>query len=310
MTINYFIDNVQLFKGFLIVEGWAFSAGIPAMPSLGYDDSLIDSELTIRERPDVVAHFSDAPVRCGFQLRAIVSKIARPQDIVVVLAGSGEELRIAHPGQAARDSAYKPLAALSEGFFQRVQSATGSSALEIGARARSGLVRRKLFGDKVKYQGFDIRDGENVDIIGDAHELSRHFPSNSFDFCYSVSVFEHLMWPWKVVLELNAVMKVGGMVFTQSHPTWPKHEIPWDFFRFWDSGWKALFCEATGFRVLDTVEVHGVDLVPRAYTEWNHLYWEGDYATLASAVLAEKIGDPKVNWAAMPNFDEFGQYPF
>ncbi len=82
----------------------------------------------------------------------------------------------------------------------------------------------------MKYQGFDIVAGENVDVVGDAHQLSKHFSSKTFDFCFSVSVFEHLMWPWKVVLELNDVMKVGGMVFAQSHPTWPKHEIPWDFF--------------------------------------------------------------------------------
>ncbi len=31
---------------------------------------------------------------------------------------------------------------------------------------------------------------------------------------------------------------------------------------------------------------------------------------LASAVLAEKIGDPKVEWAASPDFAEFGAYPF
>jgi SAM-dependent methyltransferase len=310
MTINYFIDNVQLFKGFLIVEGWAFSVRIPATPSLGYQGSQIDSELTIHDRPDVGVHFPDAPVRCGFQLRAIVTKIDRPQDIVVVLAASGEELRITVPGKAARDSAHKPLRILTDRFFQCVQAAPGGSALEIGARARSGIVRRELFGDKVKYQGFDIVAGENVDVVGDAHQLSKHFSSKTFDFCFSVSVFEHLMWPWKVVLELNDVMKIGGIVFAQSHPTWPKHEIPWDFFRFWDSGWKALFCEATGYRVLDTVEAIGVDLVPRAYTEHNHLYWEGDHATLASAVLAEKIGDPKVEWAASPNFEEFGAYPF
>ncbi len=92
MTINYFIDNVQLFKGFLIVEGWAFSARVPATPSLSYQGSQIDSALTVRDRPDVVAQFPDAPVRCGFQLRAIVAKIDRPPDIEVVIAASGEEV--------------------------------------------------------------------------------------------------------------------------------------------------------------------------------------------------------------------------
>jgi hypothetical protein len=310
MTIGHYIDNVQLFKGFLIIEGWAFSGRSPAKPSLSYRGVKVDSELTILDRPDVTVQFADAPLQCGFTLRAIVTRIERPEDIELTLATADEEYRIVRPGQAALDSAYKPLAVLTEKFFQYMRASTDGVALEIGARARSGVVRRELFGDKVKYHGFDILEGENVDIVGDAHELSRHFSSNTFDFCYSISVFEHLMWPWKVVLELNNVMKVGGLAFMQSHPTWPKHEMPWDFFRFWDSGWKALFCAATGFRVLDTAEAHGVDLVPRGYTGNRNLYWEGDHATLASAVLAEKIADPKVTWAATPDFDEFGKYPF
>jgi SAM-dependent methyltransferase len=311
MTKGYYIDNVQLFKGFLIIEGWAFSGQTAAKASLSYGGVPVDSEFTAKDRPDVAAQFGDAPLRCGFTLRAIVTNIERPGEIELVLTAADEQYRIVRPGQAALESAHKPLALITDRFFQSVRAATDGVALEIGARARSGIVRRELFGDKVKYCGFDILDGENVDTVGDAHELSRHFPPKTFDFCYSVSVFEHLMWPWKVVLELNNVMKVGGLAFMQSHPTWPKHEMPWDFFRFWDSGWKALFCEATGFRVLETAEAHGVDLVPRGYTgNHPHLYWEGDYATLASAVLAEKISDPKVAWAASPDFGEFGKYPF
>jgi len=294
----------------LLIEGWAFSGRLPVRPVLNYQGAAVESDLTVVNRPDVNVHFVDAPVQCGFQIRAIVASIERPEDIVVVLAGAGEELRIARPGQAALDSAYRPLAVLTEKFYESVRANKGANVLEVGARARSGVVRRQMFGDNVNYSGFDIVAGENVDVIGDAHELSRYFPSTRFDFCFSVSVFEHLMWPWKVVLELNAVMKVGGRAFMQSHPSWPKHEMPWDFFRYWDSGWRALFCEATGFRVLDTVEAHGVDLIPRQYTGNRNLYWEGDHATLASAVLAEKVGNPKVAWAALPPLDEFGKYPF
>jgi SAM-dependent methyltransferase len=310
MAIQYYIDNIQLFKGFLLVEGWAFSGQLVAVPSLRYQEKSLAAEWTVRPRPDLKTVFADAPENCGFQLRAIVTDISAPEDIVVVFKANDGEVLVEKPAQAVLNDSYRPLAKITERFFECARGATNGTVLEIGARARSGIVRRSQFGDKLRYVGFDILAGENVDVVGDAHELSRYFDPGSFDFCYSVSVFEHLMWPWKVALELNAVMKVGGIAFIQSHPTWPKHEMPWDFFRFWDSGWRSLFCEATGFRVLDTVEALVVDLIPRGNIGNPSMRWEGDLATLASAVLAEKIAPPKVAWSASPPLDEFGKYPF
>jgi hypothetical protein len=310
MPINFYVDNVQLFKRFLIVEGWAISGRVPVRPSLRYRGSLVASEHEVIDRPDLKHHFPDPPLGSGFQVRAIVTRIENPEEIELVLSTDEEELCISQPGATALGAAYKPLGDLTDKFFASVRGATDGTVLEVGSRARSGVVRRALFGERVKYTGFDIIAGENVDTVGDAHELSNYFAPQSFNFCFSISVFEHLMWPWKVALELNAVMTTGGLAFMQSHPAWPKHEMPWDFFRFWDSGWRALFCEATGFRVIGTVEAHGVDLVPRQYTGNRNLCWEGDHATLASAVLAEKVGSPQVTWSACPPLEEFGKYPF
>ena len=38
-------------------------------------------------------------------------------------------------------------------------------------------------------------------------------------------------------------VKIGGVVLSQSHQTWPQHEGPWDFFRCSASGWASLFCK-------------------------------------------------------------------
>jgi hypothetical protein len=119
MTMTYYIDSVQLFKGFQIIEGWAFSGKSAAKPGLSYRGVKVDSELTMLDRPDVTVQFADAPLQCGFALRAIVTGIERPEDIELTLATAYEECRIARPGQAALDSAYKPLAVLTENFFFR-----------------------------------------------------------------------------------------------------------------------------------------------------------------------------------------------
>ena len=102
--------------------------------------------------------------------------------------------------------------------------------------------------------GFDVLAGDGVDIVGDAHKLSESCPLEHFDFVYSVSVFEHLLFPWKVVLEINKIMKTGGYMFLATHPVWPTHELPWDFWRFPCNGFHALFNKYTGFEIVSIAE--------------------------------------------------------
>ncbi len=90
--------------------------------------------------------------------------------------------------------------------------------LEIGSRNVSGPVRRDMFPNAVEYVGIDVREGENVDVVGDVHELSKLVPNNHFDIVYSISVFEHLLFPWKAALEINKALKPGGHVMTATHP--------------------------------------------------------------------------------------------
>ena len=123
--------------------------------------------------------------------------------------------------------------------------------IEIGSRARSGIDRKHLIPDHLDYVGFDIKDGPNVDVVGDAHELSKYFKKKSVVAVFSMSVIEHLIMPWKVAIEINKVLKLGGISYHTTHQAWPLHEKPWDFWRFSDTSWKAIFNKKTGFEVLN-----------------------------------------------------------
>ncbi len=129
-----------------------------------------------------------------------------------------------------------------------------ASVLEIGSRDVSGNVDRGRFPNAAEYVGFDVLDGDNVDIVGDVHELSKLVPNNHFDIVYSTSVFEHLLFPWKAALEINRVLKPGGFVLTQTHPAWPEHEMPWDFWRFPHQSFISIFNEYTGFEIVSKAE--------------------------------------------------------
>src|SRR6266446_5988753 len=139
-------------------------------------------------------------------------------------------------------------------FVHTYVKAPGPRILELGSREVSGNSRRGLFSGATEYIGVDIIQGPGVDLVADAHRLSEVVPSNHFDVVYSISVFEHLVFPWRVVMEINTVLKIGGLCYVSTHPAWPPHELPWDFWRFPKEGLKALFNRDLGFEVCECAE--------------------------------------------------------
>ena len=112
--------------------------------------------------------------------------------------------------------------------------------------------------------GVDIIAGPGVDVVADAHQLSRHIAPGTIDAMYSVATWEHLVMPWKVVLEVNRVLREGGVAWIVTHKDFPVHDAPWDFYRFGNDAWPALFNEETGFEVLARETYAPLRLAPEA----------------------------------------------
>jgi len=169
--------------------------------------------------------------------------------------------------------------------------------LEIGARNVSCRTYKKHFLQWEEYVGFDIHPGENVDRVGDIHRLSKYLPGEYFDFVFSISVFEHLAMPWKAVLEINKVMKLGGLLFISTHPVWPPHELPWDFWRCFEGTFPIILNPLTGFEILRCNEGLPCSVVPLANEPSMVGLWMLR-ANLGVSVIARKIGapDPRLSW--------------
>lgn len=194
-------------------------------------------------------------------------------------------------------------------FWEKVAAHPTSTVLEVGSRARSGVVRKNLVPTTCSYTGMDITAGENVDVVGDAHRMSEFLPHHHFDFVFSVAVWEHLAMPWRVSLELNRVMKLGGEAMIATHQSWPGHEEPWDFFRFSNFTWDALFNEDTGFEIVKRGT--GVPCVMAPALHWSALRGselEWHYGFLCTRCVARKIGEPKVSWPVDPASVTRGTY--
>lgn len=195
-------------------------------------------------------------------------------------------------------------------FVERVNAMHSPNVLEIGARARSGNIYTQGFAEGVRYRGMDIIDGPNVDVVGDVHELSRVVERSSCDAIFSISVFEHLAMPWKAALEINAALRPGGLVFVSTHPVWPLHDRPWDFYRYSTDGFRALFHRLSGFEILEATEGLPCRIIP-LLNEDSMRGLEQQPAYLGVTIIARKIGepDPRLNWNI--SVDEFlgTEYP-
>jgi hypothetical protein len=166
--------------------------------------------------------------------------------------------------------------------------------LDLGGRTRSGNNYSGALS-QCDVTVFDIVEDPSVDVVGDAHKLGKYFPEEHFDFVFCISVFEHLLMPWKVALELNKVMRAGGYCLINTHQTLGMHDLPWDFWRYSDTAWNGLFNDRTGFRVVKVGLGQFLQLVS---VGWHPRYRnnEGSGGFESSGVLIQKIGSSDLHW--------------
>jgi SAM-dependent methyltransferase len=180
--------------------------------------------------------------------------------------------------------------------------------VEIGSRARSGVIRDDIFQGK-HYTGVDVVPGVNVDLVADAHRLSQSFEADSVDAVFSLNTFEHLAMPLQVVLEMNTILRVGGLVYLEAPQTIGLHELPWDFFRFSDRAWESLLNANTGFEIIQAQMSFPTHIIPFFPVGGVFTGYEATAGNLSSAVLARKTGKAKVRLEADFSQTTFGSYP-
>ncbi len=122
----------------------------------------------------------------------------------------------------------------------------------------------------------DAYPGQDVDEVVDAHRLSEelaldHNPdaAHLFDAYVACSVFEHLRRPWLAMGEAAAVVRPGGLVYVQTHQTFPLHGYPSDYFRFSAEALAGIM-EDAGLDVLHVGYLYPCRIIPPAeVTRWN-----------------------------------------
>ena len=125
----------------------------------------------------------------------------------------------------------------------------------------------------------------------------------------SISTFEHLIMPWKVVIEISRILKLGGIGFVHTHQSIGMHDIPHDFWRYSDTAWQALFNKATGFEILRARLEEMMYLLPDMLNLEKDWCYEHSRGFEGSNVLVRKINEPSVDWNVKSNEIIDTQYP-
>jgi hypothetical protein len=314
----YSFDRFVSFFSYVSIRGWA------------YDPEARLAGVCIRQREqcygEAVLDLPSPDVALGCNLRFELTTLVPDLDwslavvelrftdgthhdlTVEAVEARRQELYRVQDREFGGDMAFPTGGDVSFGAFLRLLAEMPDGLLlEVGSRARSGFVRRNLFPN-MRYLGTDILAGENVDIVCDAHEMASHIPHGSIDAVFCTSTFEHILMPWKVALEMNKIMRLGAAGYIRTHQSIGMHDLPWDYWRFSDTAWPAIFNRRTGFEIVRTYLGEPMFVVPFDMGP----KWIGNENTAgfaASAVTFRKIADTDLTWDVASSDLEVTSYP-
>lgn len=285
-----YLDKFTIMGRSLYAEGWGSNLDLKIF--YGEDEIPI---LTQRfDRPDIGAMLGSDRADWGFRLVGILPDTDIDREKFRIQFS--DSLSMTHPASRFADPGDVKFEAMVNRFRSEVAASPGHM-LEIGSRARSGRSYRDWFSPETRHTGIDITEGPNVDVACDAHHMSRSLRER-FDFAFSIAVFEHILMPWKVALEMNKVLKRGAPALIISHGSWPLHEEPWDFFRFSKESWGGIFNKHTGFEMIEAQYQYPASIISNYISTVDFQNMSQGRTYLLSGCLVRKIGLPLVEWEA------------
>jgi SAM-dependent methyltransferase len=87
------------------------------------------------------------------------------------------------------------------------------------------------FSQAASYVGVDYKtENSEPDIVASA--LALPLDDQSFDTVVSTELLEHVPDPLRALREMYRVLKAGGYLILSTPMYWPRHEVPYDFFRY------------------------------------------------------------------------------
>lgn len=262
---------------------------------------------TFKDRPDLLVHYPlHEHVRHGGFTLYLACPPGHPVSLTLETDGGAVSIPLALPDGPLPPWPEEPdgkedLVSPMLRRFVDLANARGGRVLQVGARTPAGLEGmppRPLLRGPVT--GLDIHPGRCVDLVGDAHFLSRFLRERSIDAVVSGSVLEHLQAPWLFAAEVNRILKAGGLVYHEAPGAWPAHAQPNDFWRMSAEGLRVLFGPESGFEVLDAQDAGPAAMIPAPKWRQYHLEMPTVPTFAMAEILARKVEDLPPGAVAWP----------
>ena len=289
---RYTIDAMWCDVQGVYVRGWAHCDDEPVTALHLRCGDLVAAVEDRHARPDVQAAFpAILPGDFGFTCYLACPPF-KPVLLGISTPGGTVEFELEAVVQPdASDAA--PTEAFFDEFVARMKQVRGH-VVEIGARAVSpgATLKAEQFAPECIFTGVDIHAAPGVEVVADAHFLSRAIAPGTVDGVFSLAVLEHLAAPWLVAAEVNRVLKVGGLTYHVVPHSWPIHEMPNDFWRMSHEGLKVLFGATTGFEVVEAAMSTPVQMI--THTTLRHapfLEFPLNPGMAMSHIVARKVAD-------------------
>jgi len=170
--------------------------------------------------------------------------------------------------------------AFVEGYLAEFEDAE-LIIIDVGAKAYSGNPTYRPFFNKPKwkYFGLDLEPGENVDIVVSNPYNWKEVPDNFADVVISGHAFEHIEFPWVTIKEIYMILKPSGICCIIAPSSGPENKRPYDCWRFYPDGMRAL-AKWAGFKVVEV------------FTDWGLGEWQDTFAVFQKPSSKELINSP------------------
>jgi SAM-dependent methyltransferase len=112
--------------------------------------------------------------------------------------------------------------------------------LDVGSYDVNGTYKDILNDPAWTYVGADLAAGPNVDVVLQSPYKWGELKSSSFDIVVSGQAFEHIEWFWLTMLEIERVLKPGGICCILAPASGYEHKYPVDCWRFYPDGFTAV----------------------------------------------------------------------
>lgn len=167
---------------------------------------------------------ADVQCECGFKAQFV--------DSVPVLRTLAAEERVDYLAESSsltqHNSSHLPIELIQEALR------SDGMTLELGAGIDICTHPNLVKTDAFVYSS-------HLDYVVDAHAMP--FVDNSFDYIYSLAVFEHLHSPWVAAKEIFRVLKPGGKVYVLTAFMQHVHGYPHHFFNMTHMGVERIFSD-------------------------------------------------------------------